>query len=47
MKLKERGIPVEFMRFDDEGHGITTVENKLKAYPAILKWMKNLVTTFS
>jgi dipeptidyl aminopeptidase/acylaminoacyl peptidase len=42
--LKERGIPVEFMRFDNEGHGITYIENKLKAYPAILKWMKDLVT---
>jgi dipeptidyl aminopeptidase/acylaminoacyl peptidase len=43
-QLTERGIPVEFMRFDNEGHGITYIENKLKAYPAILKWMKNLVT---
>jgi dipeptidyl aminopeptidase/acylaminoacyl peptidase len=26
-QLKTRGIPVEFMRFDNEGHGITYVEN--------------------
>lgn len=32
---QRRGLPVEFLRFADEGHGIVKLQNKLVAYPAI------------
>ena len=28
------GVPVEFLVFDDEGHGLAKLRNKLVAYPA-------------
>lgn len=33
--LEKRGVPVEFLVFEDEGHGITKLANKLVAYPAV------------
>lgn len=33
--LERRGLPVEFLRFPDEGHGVVKLKNKLVAYPAI------------
>jgi len=31
-----RGIPVEFPVFDDEGHGLAKLKNKLVACPAVV-----------
>lgn len=33
--VSARGIPVEVLRFADEGHGVVKLKNKLVAYPAI------------
>lgn len=33
--LRGRNHPVEYLRFEDEGHGIVKLSNKLVAYPAI------------
>ena len=33
--LQARNHPVEYLRFEDEGHGIVKLANKLVAYPAI------------
>ncbi len=33
--LRARNHPVEYLRFEDEGHGIVKLANKLVAYPAI------------
>jgi len=33
--LRERNVPVEYMRFEDEGHGLVKRSNRLLAYPAI------------
>ena len=41
--LKEKGLAVELLRFDDEGHGITKLENKVKAYSKIVEWLKEVV----
>jgi dipeptidyl aminopeptidase/acylaminoacyl peptidase len=30
--LSERKVPVEFLRYDDEGHGLVRKENRLEAY---------------
>lgn len=37
--LEVRGIPVEFMVFGDEGHGLVKLANKLVAYPAIIDFL--------
>ncbi len=33
--LRSRNVPVEYMRFEDEGHGLVKRSNRLIAYPAI------------
>ena len=42
-KLKEKGLEVELMRFDDEGHGLAKLKNKVKAYSRVMKWLKEIV----
>ncbi len=37
--LQARGIPVEFQVFDDEGHGVVKLKNKLVMYPAIVEFL--------
>jgi dipeptidyl aminopeptidase/acylaminoacyl peptidase len=37
--LRARGVPVEFLVFDDEGHGVVKLHNKLVAYPAIVAFL--------
>jgi dipeptidyl aminopeptidase/acylaminoacyl peptidase len=37
--LQARGVPVEYLRFDDEGHGLIKRANRLVAYPAIARFL--------
>jgi dipeptidyl aminopeptidase/acylaminoacyl peptidase len=37
--LRSRSVPVEYMRFEDEGHGLVKRANKLVAYPAIARFL--------
>jgi dipeptidyl aminopeptidase/acylaminoacyl peptidase len=37
--LRERNVPVEYMRFEDEGHGLVKRANRLIAYPAIARFL--------
>jgi dipeptidyl aminopeptidase/acylaminoacyl peptidase len=37
--LRAQGTPVTFLVFDDEGHGIAKLVNKLAAYPAIVEFL--------
>jgi dipeptidyl aminopeptidase/acylaminoacyl peptidase len=37
--LRARNIPVEYMRFADEGHGLIKRANRLVAYPAIARFL--------
>jgi dipeptidyl aminopeptidase/acylaminoacyl peptidase len=37
--LEARRHPVEFIVFDDEGHGIARLHNKRTAYPAIVAFL--------
>lgn len=39
MALRERNVPVEYMRFEDEGHGLVKRSNRLIAYPAIAHFL--------
>ena len=41
--LRTRGIPVDFVRLSDEGHGIVRLENKLMVYPAIAAFLDRYV----
>ncbi|MEA3440172.1 MAG: S9 family peptidase [Chloroflexota bacterium] len=38
--LDTRGVPVEFLVFDDEGHGLAKMKNKGVAYPAIVAFLE-------
>lgn len=38
--LSARSVPVEFIVFDDEGHGLVKLKNKRVAYPAIAAFLK-------
>ena len=37
--LKKRNVPVEYLRFEDEGHGIVKRVNRLVVYPAIAQFL--------
>ncbi len=42
-KLKEKGLPVKMLRFADEGHGLAKLENRIKAYSEVVKWLNEIV----
>jgi dipeptidyl aminopeptidase/acylaminoacyl peptidase len=37
--LKKRGIPVEYLRYPDEGHGLARLRNRLDAYPKMVAFL--------
>jgi dipeptidyl aminopeptidase/acylaminoacyl peptidase len=37
--LKERGVPVEYLRYEDEGHGLGKLQNRLDAYPKMAEFL--------
>lgn len=41
--LRARNIPVEYMRFEDEGHGLVKRANRLVAYPAVARFLDKYV----
>ncbi len=41
--LRERNVPVEYLRFEDEGHGIVKLPNRIKAYTAIAEFLDKYV----
>ncbi len=38
-QLREYNVPVEYLRFEDEGHGLVRLANRLQAYPAIADFL--------
>ncbi|MFB6179958.1 MAG: alpha/beta hydrolase family protein, partial [Halorientalis sp.] len=38
-KVAEQGVPVEKLVFDDEGHGISKLDNQIEAYTAIVDFL--------
>ena len=38
--LRSRGVPVEYLLFPDEGHGLTRTANVLAATSAIVRWFR-------
>ncbi|MCI0393384.1 MAG: S9 family peptidase [Chloroflexi bacterium] len=41
--LRQRDVPVEYLLFEDEGHGLVKLANKLVAYPAVVAFLKRYV----
>jgi dipeptidyl aminopeptidase/acylaminoacyl peptidase len=41
--LRSRNVPVEYLRFEDEGHGLVKRANRLVAYPAIARFLDQFV----
>ena len=39
-ELREYNVPVEYLSFEDEGHGMVRLANKLRAYPAVADFLK-------
>ena len=37
--VKKNGVPVEYVVFDDEGHGFTKKKNQIEGWSAILKFL--------
>ncbi len=37
--LKVRGVPVEYLRYEDEGHGLIKLKNRLDAYPKMAAFL--------
>jgi dipeptidyl aminopeptidase/acylaminoacyl peptidase len=37
--VKKKGVPVEYVLFEDEGHGFTNRANEIEAYKAILDFL--------
>jgi dipeptidyl aminopeptidase/acylaminoacyl peptidase len=37
--LKKRNIPVEYLRYEDEGHGLAKLKNRLDAYPKMVDFL--------
>lgn len=38
--LKRRGVAIKYILFDDEGHGIVKIKNRLIAYEAIIEFLE-------
>jgi dipeptidyl aminopeptidase/acylaminoacyl peptidase len=43
--LRVRGVSVEYLRFEDEGHGLVKRTNRLIAYPAIARFLEQHLGT--
>jgi dipeptidyl aminopeptidase/acylaminoacyl peptidase len=41
--VKKRGLPVELLTFEDEGHGLAKRKNRLVAYPAMMEFLDRYV----
>jgi dipeptidyl aminopeptidase/acylaminoacyl peptidase len=43
--LREQNVPVEYLRFEDEGHGLIKRANRLVAYPAIARFLDTYLSS--
>ena len=41
--LEQRGVPVEYLRYEDEGHGLVKLKNRLDAYPRMAEFLDRYV----
>ena len=45
--LQRRGVPVEFLRFPDEGHGFVRLENEVECYGRTAEFLARYLPTES
>ena len=43
-RLKDKGIDVEYMIFEDEGHGFTKYDNQIKALKKSAEFLKEKIS---
>ena len=43
--VKKNGVPVEYVLFEDEGHGFIKKENQIEAYSKILEFLDAYLKT--
>jgi dipeptidyl aminopeptidase/acylaminoacyl peptidase len=41
--LDDRDIPVKFLLFDDEGHGVAKLKNKMVMYPSVIRFLDEVL----
>ncbi|HKB14703.1 MAG TPA: S9 family peptidase, partial [Planctomycetota bacterium] len=41
--LRDRGRTVEFLRYEDEGHGLSKLKNRLDAYPKVVAFLDRVL----
>jgi dipeptidyl aminopeptidase/acylaminoacyl peptidase len=41
--LTARGVPCELLVYDDEGHGLNKLKNRLDAYPRAMAWLERVL----
>ena len=41
--VRDRGVPVEYLRYEDEGHGLVKLRNRLDAYPKMAAFLDRYV----
>ena len=42
-KVRQRGLPVEFLVFDDEGHGLAKRKNQIAAYSTVAEFLNEVL----
>jgi dipeptidyl aminopeptidase/acylaminoacyl peptidase len=43
--LQQRRRPVEYLRFEDEGHGLAKLRNRVQAYPQVASFLERHLAT--
>ena len=43
--LEKRGVPVKYLRYADEGHGLSKLKNKLDCYPQVAEFLREHLGT--
>jgi dipeptidyl aminopeptidase/acylaminoacyl peptidase len=44
--LASRGVPSELLVYDDEGHGLNKLKNRLDAYPQAMEWLERVLAEY-
>jgi dipeptidyl aminopeptidase/acylaminoacyl peptidase len=43
--LRDKGLPVTYLRFPDEGHSVSKMENRVTFYRALAEFLERHLTT--
>ncbi|MGH3141592.1 MAG: prolyl oligopeptidase family serine peptidase, partial [Gaiellales bacterium] len=42
-EVERRGVPSELLVYDDEGHGLQKLKNRLDAYPRVADFLERVL----